>query len=99
MIQKMAHETAKANGFWESERNPSELLMLIVTELAEVCEALRHGDPKSTVIPFSSVAEELADAVIRIADMAQGLGIPLSEAILAKLEYNKKRPYKHGKHF
>lgn len=32
---------AKEKGFWESERNNGELLMLIVSELAEALEALR----------------------------------------------------------
>jgi NTP pyrophosphatase (non-canonical NTP hydrolase) len=38
---KKAHEMAKEKGFWETERNVSELLMLIVSELAEALEALR----------------------------------------------------------
>ena len=32
---------AKSKGFWEGERNKSELLMLVVSELAEALEALR----------------------------------------------------------
>lgn len=36
-----AHGTAKEKGFWDAERNVSELLMLIVSELAEAQEALR----------------------------------------------------------
>jgi NTP pyrophosphatase (non-canonical NTP hydrolase) len=36
-----AHEMAKSKGFWDGERNKSELLMLIVSELAEALEALR----------------------------------------------------------
>jgi NTP pyrophosphatase (non-canonical NTP hydrolase) len=36
-----AHEMAKSKGFWEGERNKSELLMLVVSELAEALEALR----------------------------------------------------------
>jgi NTP pyrophosphatase (non-canonical NTP hydrolase) len=38
-----AHGTAKEKGFWDSERNTSELLMLIVSELAEAQEALRKN--------------------------------------------------------
>jgi NTP pyrophosphatase (non-canonical NTP hydrolase) len=38
---KKAHGMAKEKGFWDSERNKSELLMLIVSELAEALEALR----------------------------------------------------------
>jgi NTP pyrophosphatase (non-canonical NTP hydrolase) len=40
LIEK-AHGVAKEKGFWESERNVSEMLMLIVSELAEAQEALR----------------------------------------------------------
>lgn len=40
---------------------------------------------------------ELADAVIRIADLCGELGIDLEEAIRVKHEYNKTRPYRHGK--
>lgn len=40
---KRAHQVAKEKGFWESERNKGELLMLIVSELAEALEALRKG--------------------------------------------------------
>lgn len=38
-----AHSTAKEKGFWETERNVSEMLMLIVSELAEAQEALRKN--------------------------------------------------------
>ena len=42
---------------------------------------------------------ELADAIIRILDICGGLNIPIEKLILAKLEYNKNRPYKHGKQY
>jgi NTP pyrophosphatase (non-canonical NTP hydrolase) len=38
---KRAHEMAKEKGFWETERNVPEILMLIVSELSESLEALR----------------------------------------------------------
>jgi NTP pyrophosphatase (non-canonical NTP hydrolase) len=40
LIEK-SHATAKEKGFWDTERNVSEMLMLIVSELAEAQEALR----------------------------------------------------------
>jgi hypothetical protein len=40
---------------------------------------------------------ELADIVIRIRDTAQSLGIDLEAAIAEKHEYNKSRPYQHGR--
>lgn len=36
-----AHEMARDKGFWDDPRNKPELLMLIVSELAEALEALR----------------------------------------------------------
>ena len=39
-----AHATAKEKGFWDTERNVSEMLMLIVSELAEAQEALRKNN-------------------------------------------------------
>lgn len=45
------------------------------------------------------VAVELADAVIRIADLCGHLGIDLEAAIALKMEYNETRPFKHGKQF
>jgi|TARA_R110000868_G_scaffold279694_2_gene539766 NTP pyrophosphatase (non-canonical NTP hydrolase) len=43
--------------------------------------------------------DEVADAVIRIMDMCEGLGIDLERHIDLKLEYNRTRPYKHGKKY
>ena len=40
--------------------------------------------------------EELADAVIRILDMATGLGIDLDSEIAQKLDKNRSRGYRHG---
>ena len=39
---------------------------------------------------------ELADAIIRIADMCGAYGLDLEEALTKKMEYNKSRPYRHG---
>lgn len=45
------------------------------------------------------VAIELADAVIRIADLCGHMGIDLESAIALKMEYNEGRPFRHGKLF
>lgn len=45
------------------------------------------------------MAVELADAVIRIADLCGHLGIDLDAVIAEKMAYNDGRPYKHGKRF
>ena len=42
---------------------------------------------------------ELADAIVRLFDLAGSLGIDLEAAVQTKLTYNLTRPYKHGRVF
>jgi NTP pyrophosphatase (non-canonical NTP hydrolase) len=46
-----------------------------------------------------SVDEEIADAVIRLFDLAVGLSVDLPEVIKAKMLYNETRERMHGKKF
>ncbi|HFX6251791.1 MULTISPECIES: hypothetical protein [Acinetobacter] len=74
-----------------AKRNVPEMLCLIHSEISEAMEGHRKNlmDDK---LPHRSMLEvELADAVIRICDMAGGLGLDLDGAIHEKLEYNKQR--------
>lgn len=89
---KDVHAVAREHGFWDRDRNFGEALMLVVSELGEAIEAKRHGNE-------AHVAEELADAVIRIFDLAEGFGYYLEQAMTRKHEVNKMRPYLHGKRF
>lgn len=63
----------------------------------------KAGDPPDACSARSKKPEgyavELADAVIRIADLCGHLGIDLGEALELKMKYNEGRPYKHGKQF
>lgn len=96
------HHTAKSKGFWEDgvERNNGEMLCLIHSEISEALEALRHGNPPDDKVPeFTGVETELADAVIRIMDLAHARGWRVAQAIEAKMKFNTGRPYKHGKEF
>jgi NTP pyrophosphatase (non-canonical NTP hydrolase) len=86
----------------ETPRNPAEQLMLIVTELAEACEAFRAGNPpceRPGMEQYSHAAEELADVVIRCLQMAGEHNIPLADVVMAKMAFNETRPVKHGKKF
>jgi NTP pyrophosphatase (non-canonical NTP hydrolase) len=72
-------------------------LALIMREASEALEGVRAGNPPDSHIPeFSSEEAELADAVIRIMNLANSDGLRLAEAIVAKQEYNRTRPFKHG---
>jgi hypothetical protein len=73
------------------DRNKGEMLMLMVSEIAEAME----GERKNLMddhLPHRRMAEvELADAVIRIADYCGRFGYDLGGAVMEKLEYNKHR--------
>lgn len=41
--------------------------------------------------------DEIADTMIRLLDLSEGFGIDIEWHIRQKVNYNKSRPYKHGK--
>jgi NTP pyrophosphatase (non-canonical NTP hydrolase) len=105
----ISHRIASNNNFWEDYEDSkgnswrfnnmiSTKLLLIVTEISEATEVLRNGDINKSE-NIDKFAEELADAVIRISDLAGAMGIDLENAIIQKTKINEKRPIKHGKQF
>ncbi len=72
-------------------RNVPEMLMLIVSEVAEDMEGYRKNlmDDKLPHRPMLEV--ELADAVIRICDLAGSRGYDLGGAIAEKRAFNANR--------
>lgn len=65
-------------------------LMLVVTELAEAAEAVRHKDKANFI-------EELADAFIRLMDITAAGGLDMEAAIIDKMAKNWQRPLRNGK--
>lgn len=101
-LQKEAYATSKNNGFHENDR-PNDIeqnamrLALIHSEVSECLEALRHANPLDDHIPtFTGAEAELADVIIRIMDLAETNQWMVCEALVAKMQYNTKRSYKHG---
>jgi NTP pyrophosphatase (non-canonical NTP hydrolase) len=114
-LAKTIHEGNAERGFWEGNRQLTEVVMLTVCELAEAIEADREkkwaseneyarylNNPDPAVFRETikdTVQDEIADALIRILDFAHKFGIDLDFHVNAKLLYNSSRPHKHGKNY
>lgn len=92
-----AHATAVSKGWWENPAEIGTLLALVHSEISEALEAERKGNPPDDKVPeFGGSVVEMADAIIRIFDICAHKGYPLGEALIAKMQYNEGRSYRHG---
>jgi NTP pyrophosphatase (non-canonical NTP hydrolase) len=108
VLQADIHQNAYEHGWWNNSdgvyepdaRNRTECVALAMTELAEAIEARRKGSPDDEHCPaYGNEEIELADCIIRILDYAAAFDLDVIDAMLAKHEFNKTRPFKHGKTF
>lgn len=102
-LNDYAAKVAEANDHWWRDletgeyvdRNIGEMLMLIVSEVAEAME----GDRKQLMddkVPHRTMFEvELVDVLIRVFDLAGHLGLDLDGAFRDKMEYNRTREDHH----
>jgi len=100
MINKLTQEIHQDNikaGWWHDlqgqpmNRNVPEILCLIHSEISEAMEGYRKNlqDDK---LPHRKMFEvEIADALIRIFDLAGKYNMDLDGAIAEKREYNRNR--------
>lgn len=72
-------------------RNIGEMLALIHSEVSEALDGVRKNKQDGHLPHRKSVEVELADALIRIFDLAGYLKLDLGGAYAEKLEYNAKR--------
>ncbi len=81
-LQREAHAIAKEHGWWDEERTFGELIALVHSELSEALEAYRDEVlPSKPHLLSTKVASELADVVIRVADMAEWFKIDLAKSL------------------
>lgn len=90
-------ETSRNAGWWDGvdfmvdKHLVPAKLCLIHSEISEAMEGHRKGLMDSHLPHRLSVEVELADAIIRIGDLAGALGLNLGEAVVEKMAYNAKR--------
>lgn len=103
-------KVANDHGFfvqWERKEgplNPIEKLMKIVSELSEAMEAyVAQTKPNDGINKIhcdnwkEHFEEEIADTFVRLFHLCGDLEIDIEKVLEKKMEYNKKRPHKHGK--
>ena len=76
-------------------------LGLIVSEVSEALDVLRkEGLPVEDTTEQDMFLEELADAIIRLLDLAEWVAPgKIEDAVLTKHEKNAGRPYRHNRRF
>lgn len=100
---QLVNDWAKAKGWNDKETPVPEFIALAHTELSEALEEYRHGhmdlyyttDEQGLQKP-EGYGVELVDELIRVFHEAARRGIDLDAMFDVKMEYNHKRPYKHG---
>jgi hypothetical protein len=98
-LNDLASHIHKANKKWWTDlhtgtpldRNVGEMLCLVHSEISEALEGHRKDLPDDKLVHRSMFEVELADAMIRIFDIAAGKGLNLGAAIVEKLQYNANR--------
>lgn len=73
------------------DRNFGELCALVHSEVSEAMEGHRKSKMDDALPQYPNWWVELADAFIRIADMAGSQGVPFGDVVRAKLAYNAQR--------
>ena|SRR5688500_626006 len=111
-FQTKCYEISSAHGFHEDDATGDDIklerwqftssLCRVHSEVSEAQDWVQRGKSFTEIWLVDGkkpegVPIELADAIIRIADMAATYGIDLADAINLKMEYNMTRPFKHGK--
>ena len=98
LLAKKIADIAKLKGVRSPEGRPEIEVARMHQELSHVLDTYSKRNPKSRYIPkFTRRDEALANLVIRILDFSDRYRIPITSAILAKMDHNESRPPKGGR--
>lgn len=106
-IANECHQTAIDKGWHLEPREFGTMIALVHSELSEALEEARNEpDEKRWGDTYyeetrngnkpCGIPSELADAVIRIFDLAGSLGIDIEASVREKMDYNSGRSHRHG---
>lgn len=85
------HHRARAAGWHSKPREFGTMIALIHSELSEALEAHRRDLMDDHLPHRKGVEVELADALIRIFDLAGSMGLDVAGAVVEKALYNERR--------
>ena len=101
-----AHTIALEKGWYDPPKSFGEMILMCNSELSEAVEDYRNRGLEPYYEHFVSgipdkpkpcgVSIELADLIIRVADLCESCGIDIEAAIQEKMRYNETRQYRHG---
>lgn len=94
-LSAICHTASAEAGWWATGKTDKNVLgakvALIHSEVSEALEGIRKDTKDSHLTNRLAVEVELADALIRIFDLAGALNLDVGGALIEKLDYNAKR--------
>lgn len=99
-LSEVCHGLACQSGWWtdlktgedlHGKRNIPEMLCLIHSEISEAMEGFRKNLADDKLPHRKAIEVELADALIRIYDLAGSMDMDIGGAVMEKLAFNQSR--------